>query len=188
MEIDELQTLWRMQQESLNKQKILNRKLIGRVIKNRSQWLAPKTTGMLIVFAVCACVTIASIVFEKMYWTAPILIMCAFGIYQAMWQQRYRRKIESMEGGLVGMERNLIEYRRRYERSKREMWVILIPYFVWFGWFLHHLGWDMIASAVFLSFTAILCLIVYRFRNKKTYSALDELEESLEELRELEKE
>lgn len=185
--MNELQQLWKKQQEQLNSQKMLNKKLIIELIKNKTTWLAPKTPAFIFMFVCCAVYSVLAMVIAELYWTWVIVLMCAYGIYQSLWQRDYRNRINRMEGGLVGMERNLINYRKRYDRSKREMWFVLIPYLGWFGWYLYDFG-GYANTAIVLGFTIILCFIAYKIRNRKTYEALQELENCLDELKELEKE
>ena len=91
-----------------------------------------------------------------------------------------------MVGGLIGMEYNLIEYRRRYERAKREMWFAIIPYLLWFAYYLYQLFNLELAIGIF-TITVIAMFVAYKLRNMKTYDALYEIKQCLSELKEFEK-
>ena len=102
------------------------------------------------------------------------------------WQINYKNKINNMEGGLIGMEYNLIEYKRRYERSKRQMWFVIIPYLLWFAYYLYQFFNLELAIGIFVV-TICAMFVAYRLRNMKTYDALREINQCLSELKEFEK-
>ncbi len=187
MEINELQQLWKQQQKQLNAQKKINKHLIENMMKSKTMWLAPKPQVFIVLFVICGLYALAAMFFAQLYWTWMIVLMAIYGIYQTLWQIDYKKRINNMEGGLVGMERNLIEYRKRYDRSKREMWFVVIPYLVWFGWYLYQTLDLQLAVGIFV-ITIALMIVAYRLRNQKTYGALHELEQYLNELQEFEEE
>lgn len=186
MEINELQQLWKKQQEQLNTQKRINRQLIIQMMKSKTGWLAPHPPFFIALFLSCGLYAIAAMIFAQLYWTWMIVLMCIYGIYQITWQISYKNKIKNMDGGLIGMENNLIEYRLRYKRSKREIWFVIVPYLIWFAFYLYqNLGIELTIGI--FAFTIVAMFVAYRVRNMKTYDALREIEQCLSELKEFEK-
>lgn len=186
MDFDTLQKLWLQQQQRLNTQVGINKKLLLNYIIRRSYWLAPNTIMLFIILTLCLAVTIAAIIFNQMYLSCPIILMCMYGYYCLWWQYKYKRKITIMRGGLIGMRKNLLKYKQLYYRSKIITLIFLIPYFAWFTYFMHSLGFSKTYNLSMVIFTLILCLIAFYVRNKKTYSALTDIEESIKQLQEFE--
>lgn len=186
MEINNLQQLWKKQQEQLNKQKKINEQLVIHIIKSKTNWLAPRPLFFIVLFVLCGLYSIAAMIFAQLYWTGMIILMCIYGIYEMSWQINYKNKINNMEGGLIGMEYNLIEYKRRYERSKRQMWFVIIPYLLWFAYYLYQFLNLELAIGIF-AITICAAFVAYRLRNMKTYDALREINQCLSELKEFEK-
>lgn len=186
MEIDDLRVIWRREQQMYKQQKVLNQRLILQLIKDKSKWLAPITAIQIIIFSLCGLITIAAIVFNQMYEVSPIILISIYGFYQLCWQHKYRKKIENIDGGIVGMEYNIIEYKKKYIKTKKYTIIILIPYMLWLSWFMYHLGWGYEQIILLILFTTILCIIAFLIRNRRTFTAIEDIEKNLRELSELE--
>ena len=120
MDIDNMQAIWRKQQEILDQQKSIKERLLRESITKSSKWLAPNKIAIPILTFCCLFCIFAII--EGAYSLMdvfPILLMSLFGYLQMWWQTSLLRKIASMKGGLIGMESNLIKYRIYYMRSPK---------------------------------------------------------------------
>ena len=188
MDIDNMQAIWRKQQVILDQQKSIKERLLRESIAKSSKWLAPNKIAIPILTFCCLFCIFAII--EGAYSLMdvfPILLMSLFGYLQMWWQTTLLRKIASMEGGLIGMESNLIKYRIYYMRAKKITACIAVIYIAWFTWFLHHLGWDTRGIIFIISTTIAAGLLAFWIRNKKTKKALEEIEADMRELQEFSK-
>ena len=188
MDIDNMQAIWRKQQVILDQQKSIKERLLRESIAKSSKWLAPNKIAIPILTFCCLFCIFAII--EGAYSLMdvfPILLMSLFGYLQMWWQTTLLRKIASMEGGLIGMESNLIKYRIYYMLAKKITACIAVIYIAWFTWFLHYLGWDSEAIIFIISTTIAAGLLAFWIRNKKTKKALEEIEADMRELQEFSK-
>ena len=189
MDMDNLQMIWKNQQQLLDRQKSINERLLIKSIKESSRWLAPNFI-VIPILLYCIAMCAWSVYDGFMTWidVMPILLMSAYGLIQMGWQTVLKHRIKSMEGQVMGVIDNILKYRRLYTISKQATIIIGVAYICWFAWFMRVrivFDWSIVISVSVL--TIILGLISYILRNKKTEKALKEIENDISELQEFNK-
>lgn len=184
MDMDNLQMIWKKQQELLDRQKSINERLLIKSIKESSRWLAPNFI-VIPILLYCIAMCVWSVYDGFMTWidVTPILLMCCFGLIQMSWQTALKQRIKSMEGGVIGVVDNMLKYRRLYAISKKSTIFVGVAYIAWFAWFMHArimFELPIIISVIFV--TIVLSIVSYKIRNRKTENALKEIDTDLQEL------
>ena len=110
-EFTELANSWVERRKRIDSADVFNRQLLSETLVAKSFWLAPKPMAfcimlsMFFIFAMTYCVLA-----KPSYW--PVAAMCIFGLADTAWQTSMRDKIRRMDGGVVGLQTNLLRYRR----------------------------------------------------------------------------
>lgn len=185
-EFTDIACAWAAYRERLESAQYLNRKALESTLASKSFWLAPKPTAFYIFFTVMFLLG-SFICIAKMpgYWPVPAL--CLFGAGDMVWQQQMRDRIRRLDGGVVGMQRNLLKYRRWYIILSIAMFPILALFMWWFGYFFD-LYEDTATAVVSLGLLGAACLVVYAVRTRKTFRALGDLTDLASQLGELTRE
>lgn len=180
---DSLADIWVDSRRRIETSDIINRKLLLQTLADKSFWLAPKPMAFYIIFAIIFIFGLSyCLTFRPGYWPVPAL--CIFGAADTAWQTVIRDRIRRIDGGLIGMQRNLNLYRRLYIWLSIVMWLIMIPFLWWFGNFFE-LYSDPATAIVCISLLATACIVVFIIRTYKTFRALGDLDAFASELKEL---
>ncbi len=133
--------------------------------------------SMFFIFAMTYCVLA-----KPSYW--PVAAMCIFGLADTAWQTSMRDKIRRMDGGVVGLQTNLLRYRRGYIRLSIAMWIAMIPFLWWYGWFFD-LYSDPATAIICISILAAACILTFYWRTRKTFRVLGDLQSLATDLKDL---
>lgn len=185
-EFTDIACAWAAYRERLESAQYLNRKALESTLASKSFWLAPEPKAFYIFFTVMFLLG-SFICIAKMpgYWPVPAL--CLFGAGDMVWQQQMRDRIRRLDGGVVGMQRNLLKYRRWYIILSIAMFPILAVFMWWFGYFFD-LYEDTATAVVSLGLLGAACLVVYAVRTRKTFRALGDLTDLASQLGDLTRE
>lgn len=184
---DNLLQLWKKQQELLEKQKLINRDLLIDSLTAKSSPLAPRPVAVMALLSVMFVLTLAiTIIRYPSYWPVPLL--CFIALPDVWWQKYMRDKISSMEGGVSGMQRNLIKYKRGFRNLSIVMWILMVPYFIWFAYFTNRvLELDTVSVAMIVGLTIVGCVFIFCLRIRSVNRSLRNLKEIGEKIDSLEK-
>ncbi len=182
--LSSLASAWMEQRKRLEGADILNRQFLLKTISDKSFWLAPKPRIFYIIFvAIFAFALWFCLIRLPQYW--PVAALCLFGIIDTTWQVELRNRIRSLRGGVIGMQRNLLLYRRIYIWASVAMWIVMFGYLWWFYDFINQvLGVE--TPVIFFVLFGVVCLFVFLFRTMKTFRSLGDLQNLTSELRDLE--
>lgn len=182
-EFTELANSWVERRKRIDSADVFNRQLLSETLVAKSFWLAPKPMAfcimlsMFFIFAMTYCVLA-----KPSYW--PVAAMCIFGLADTAWQTSMRDKIRRMDGDVVGLQTNLLRYRRGYIRLSIAMWIAMIPFLWWYGWFFD-LYSDPATAIICISILAAACILTFYWRTRKTFRALGDLQSLATDLKDL---
>lgn len=182
---DDMAKLWKEQQHRIEQQKIVNRELLVASLHSKSHPLAPKTVPGIIFFSIMFVMTgLYTVMVQPLYWPVPLL--CLYVIPDILWQNRMRGKIDRMEGGLAGMQRNLVKYKKGFRNLSVAMWCLLIPYIGWFVYFMHkNMEMDLTTVAIIASIMTGTSIGAFVWRLRYTNRGIREIEAVGDKLAEL---
>lgn len=182
----EIACAWAAYRERLESAQYINRKALESTLVSKSYWLAPNPKAFYIFFTVMFLLgSFISIAKMPGYWPVPAL--CLFGGIDMVWQQAMRDRIRRLDGGVIGMQRNLLTYRKWYIIMSVAMAPILAVFVWWFGYFFE-LYEDTATAVVSLGLLVVACLIAYGVRTIKTFRALGDLTDLATQLGDLTRE
>ncbi len=182
-EFTDIACAWTQYRERLESARCINRKALELTLVSRSFWLAPcpmlfyVIVGITLMLAIVYCIVI-----YPGYWPVPAL--CLFGIVDMAWQHEMRNRIRRLDGGVVGMQRNLLIYRKCYVILSVVVFLVIIPYFWWIG---RYMGYFVDSATVFkfLVVLAVISASAFVLRTYKTFRALGDLNDLASQLREI---
>lgn len=182
-EFTDLANSWVERRSRIESSDVFNRRLLSETLVSKTFWLAPKPVFFYVFFAAMFIfATLYCILARPGYW--PVAALCLFGGADMAWQNSMRDKIRGTKGGVIVLQTNLLRYRRGYIWLSVAMFVIMIPFFWWFGWFFDMYS-DPVGAAIFLSSLALCCIVVYTVRTRKTFRALGDLQQLSSELKDI---
>lgn len=184
--LENFTTLWNEHKKMMEEHRLLKKEELHKLLKHKAKPLAPVTTKHLFILAVFfILMVIYTVTIEPAYWPVPSLF--AFIFPDAIWQIRMKDKIASVEGGVAGMQLNMIKYKKGFRNLSILMWILLIPYFVWFYYYMHYkLSMSITVSLWIIGLTVVLGIAVFCWRLNYTNKGLHSLEKVREELADLE--
>lgn len=174
---------WVKSRQRIEEADVINRRILLQTLSDKSFWLAPKPLAFYILFSLMFILGLSyCIVVNPGYWPVPAL--CIFGGADMAWQSDLRDKIRRIDGGIIGLQKNLLLYRRLYIWLSVAMWVIMIPFLWWFGSF-NNLYSEPVNAIICLTLLLAACVTVFIIRTRKTFRALGDLQSLTSELHDL---
>lgn len=132
---EDLQKLWREQQEKLNRAEILNQKVIGTLTREKAKSLAPFPILLMAFFAVIFAFGIFyCIKFDPMYYPVPLL--CIAGAVMQWFKIRMRNNLSDMGNSVIERELKVLRCKRNFRKMWVVTWILFIPYIIWFDWWM----------------------------------------------------
>ncbi len=132
---EDLQKLWREQQDKLNRAEILNQKVIGELTREKAKSLAPFPIlfpaffAVIFVFGIIYCIKV-----DPMYYPVPLL--CVAGAVMQWFKIRMRNSLSDMGNSVIKWELMVLRCKRKFRIMWVVFWVLFIPYIIWFDWWM----------------------------------------------------
>lgn len=171
---EDLQKMWREQQEKLNRAEILNLKVIGELTREKARALAPfpavimSIFALIFVFGVYYCIVI-----DPMYYPVPLI--CIVGAAMQWFKIKMRRNLSEMDDSVIDWELKVLRCRRSFRVMWILSWILMIPYLFWFNWWMEGMVPDK-ERMVIMAITIVGSLIAFIIHVVRVSHALREID------------
>lgn len=171
---EELQKIWREQQEKLSRAELLNQKVIGDVTRENARSIAPFSTALVVVLSIALAFGLAySIVADPMYYPVPLL--CVAGLVMQVLKIKMRKSLSDMGNSVIDRELNVLHCRRNFRIMWIVSFVLFVPYIIWFDWWMKGIV-DNHVRIILLSLTIVGAAAMFIVSFVRVSQALREIE------------